>query len=122
MINEQEDYSDIETIVAKNPDLEKTLEGPIKWVGEEGFDECVAHLSKKKGITNAKKLCGYLKGKAREKGVLKKEHMGRLERKAKNRKFTKSELVEWLKSNMSYSQEKSEKLADFIFKSRTKKS
>jgi hypothetical protein len=116
MITEQENYSDIDAIVSKNPELQKTLEGPIKWVGEEGFDECVVHLSKKKGITNAKKLCGYLKGKAREKGVLKKEHMGKVERKAKNRKFTKSELIDFLKSNLNYAQTMAEGLAELIFK------
>ena len=71
----------IEEIVDGNPKLQKALEGPVKWVGAEGFNTCVAHLSKKKGITNAKSLCGYLKNKARKTGVLKKEHMGRLERK-----------------------------------------
>jgi hypothetical protein len=71
----------IRAMVDKNPDLQKKLEGPIKWVGQEGFDTCVAHLSGKKGITNAKLLCGYLKGQARERGVLKKEHMGLQEKK-----------------------------------------
>lgn len=115
-----EDYSDIVAIVEKNPELQKTLEGPTTWVGDVGFNECVDHLSKKKGITNAKKLCGYLKGKARETGQLKKEHMGKVERKAKNRKFTKSELVEFLKSNMNYAQTMAEKFAELIFKGRGK--
>lgn len=75
------DIRRITEIVANNAKLKKALEGPTKWVGEVGFNECVRHLSKKRGITNAKKLCGYLKGAARSKGVLKKEHMGRLERK-----------------------------------------
>jgi len=55
--------------------------GPTKWVGEEGFNTCVAHLSKKKGITNAKALCGALKARARETGQLNPEHMGRIEKK-----------------------------------------
>jgi len=71
----------IRAMVDKNPDLQKKLEGPIKWVGQEGFDTCVAHLSGKKGITNAKALCGYLKDEARHKGELKKEHMGSQEKK-----------------------------------------
>ncbi len=71
----------IRTLVNKRPDLQKALEGPIKWVGKAGFDECVAHLSGKKGITNAKSLCGYLKGQAREVGQLAKEHMGKIEKK-----------------------------------------
>jgi hypothetical protein len=76
----------IEKMVEDNPDLLKKLEGPTKWVGDVGFDTCVSHLSKKKGIDDAKKLCGYLKGKARKEGKLKKEHMGRLEKKkAKNK-------------------------------------
>jgi len=92
--------------------------GPVKWVGEKGFNTCVAHLTGKHGITNAKALCGALKGKARETGQLKKEHMGRIERKrkAKNRKFTKSELVDFLKSNMNYGQKMAEEFADLIFK------
>lgn len=90
--------------------------GPVKWVGEEGFNTCVAHLSKKKGITNAKALCGFLKNKARETGQLKKEHMGKIERKAKNRKFTKSELIDFLKSNLNYGQTMAEGLTELIFK------
>jgi len=113
-------FNDIKEIVEKSPELQKTLEGPTKWVGDVGFDECVAHLSKKKGITNANKLCGYLKGKAREKGQLKKEHMGSIERKAKNRKFTKSELVDYLKSTLKYGQSMADEFADLIFKARTK--
>jgi hypothetical protein len=73
----------IRAMVDKSPDLQKKLEGPIKWVGDVGWRECVAHLSKKKGITHAESLCGYLKGKARSKGQLKKEHMGSKERKQK---------------------------------------
>ena len=76
----------IEKMVEDNPDLLKKLEGPTKWVGEHGFDVCVSHLSKKKGITDAKKLCGYLKGKARAEGKLKKEHMGSQEKKRKKGK------------------------------------
>jgi hypothetical protein len=76
----------IEKMVEGNLDLEKKLEGPIKWVGEEGFNTCVAHLSKKKGIDDAKALCGYLKHRARKKGQLKKEHMGRLEKKKAKKK------------------------------------
>ena len=64
----------------KKADWEQ-VKGPIKWVGKEGFNTCVAHLSKKKGIDNAKALCGALKREARSKGQLAKEHMGRLERK-----------------------------------------
>jgi len=90
--------------------------GPVKWVGEQGFNTCVAHLTGKHGITNAKALCGALKGKARETGQLKKEHMGKVERKSKNRKFTKSELVEFLKSNLNYAQTMAEGLAELIFK------
>jgi len=71
----------IRAMVDKNPDLQKKLEGPIKWVGQEGFDTCVAHLSGKKGITNAKALCGYLKDEARHKGELIPAHMGSQEKK-----------------------------------------
>lgn len=56
------------------------VKGPIKWVGAEGFNTCVAHLSKKHGITNAKALCGALKREARKKGELSPEHMGRKEK------------------------------------------
>ena len=62
------------------------VKGPIKWVGEEGFNRCVAHLSKKKGITDAKALCGALKREARKRGQLSPEHMGRKEKKAKAKK------------------------------------
>jgi hypothetical protein len=72
----------IREVVKKRPDIQKSLEGPIKWVGEEGFNECVAHLSKKKGITNAKALCGYLKHEARKTRNLKPKHMGRKEKAA----------------------------------------
>lgn len=50
------------------------------WVGKVGFYECVAKLSKKKGIEDAKALCGALKAEARRRGTLKPEHMGRRER------------------------------------------
>lgn len=75
-------------LVDKRPDLQKALEGPVKWVGKAGFDECVAHLSGKKGITNARALCGYLKEEARNRGTLKPSHMGKIEKKEylKNRK------------------------------------
>jgi hypothetical protein len=85
----QEDFEmmkAIEKVVDANPDLQKKLEGPVKWVGDVGFNECVAHLSKKKGITDPKALCGYLKHKARKTGKLKKEHMGRLEKKKAKKK------------------------------------
>lgn len=58
----------------------KLPEGPVKWVGSVGFNECVSHLSGKKGIDDAKRLCGALKGKAREKGQLKPKFMGRIEK------------------------------------------
>ena len=77
----------IRALVDKRPDLQKALEGPVKWVGKEGFDTCVAHLSGKKGITNARALCGYLKGEARSRGQLKKEHMGSKEKKRKKSKL-----------------------------------
>lgn len=78
----------IRAMVNKRPDLQKALEGPVKWVGDVGWRECVAHLSKKKGITHAESLCGYLKGEARNRGTLKPSHMGRIEKKEylKNRK------------------------------------
>ena len=78
----------IRAMVDKRPDLKKALEGPVKWVGKAGFDECVSHLSGKKGITNAKALCGYLKEEARNRGTLKPSHMGKIEKKEylKNRK------------------------------------
>jgi hypothetical protein len=83
MIDEQDklNIAKVGEIVEANPSLKKALEGPVMWVGEKGFNECVAHLSKKKGITNAKALCGYLKHQARKTGKLAKKHMGRLERK-----------------------------------------
>ena len=81
-----EEMKAIDKLVEGRPDLEKAVEGPIKWVGKEGFNTCVAHLSKKKGITNAKALCGWMKGRARAKGQLAKEHMGRLERKRYKKK------------------------------------
>lgn len=52
----------------------KLPEGPVRWVGEVGFNACVARLSKERGITDAKRLCGALKGKAKEKGQLAPEH------------------------------------------------
>jgi hypothetical protein len=85
-INKSIDF--IRELVSNRPDLQKALEGPVKWVGKAGFDECVAHLSGKKGITNAKALCGYLKEEARNRGTLKPSHMGKIEKKEylKNRK------------------------------------
>ena len=39
--------------------------GPlIAWVGRVGFDECVASLTGKAGITDPVRLCGWLKGQA----------------------------------------------------------
>jgi hypothetical protein len=64
--------------------------GLRKWVGEHGFNECVAKLSGKRGIDSAKAVCGSLKGKAREAGELKPKHMGRIEKqKYLKRKKTK---------------------------------
>lgn len=65
---------------AKKGGWEK-LKGPIAWVGKVGFNTCVAHLSDKTGISNAKALCGALKREARKRGELAPEHMGRLEKK-----------------------------------------
>jgi hypothetical protein len=85
---DEKNIDSIRELVSKRPDLQKALEGPVKWIGKAGFDECVAHLSGKKGITNAKALCGYLKEEARNRGTLKPSHMGRIEKKEylKNRK------------------------------------
>lgn len=58
------------------------VKGPIKWVGKVGFNECVANLAGKRGIKDAKALCGALKQKARESGQLSPKHMGRKERAA----------------------------------------
>jgi len=79
----------IKDTVEKRPDLQKALEGPIKWTGEVGFTECVKHLSKKKGITNAAALCGYLKKEARSRGKLSPKHMGRKEKAAHRKKSKK---------------------------------
>jgi len=39
--------------------------GPlIAWVGRVGFDQCVASLTGKAGITDPERLCGWLKGQA----------------------------------------------------------
>ena len=35
----------IRELVSKRPDLQKALEGPVKWVGQEGFDTCVDRKS-----------------------------------------------------------------------------
>jgi hypothetical protein len=52
----------------------------VDWVGKVGFNVCVSHLSGKKGITDAKSLCGALKGKSRERGTLDPKHMGSKEK------------------------------------------
>ena len=78
---DEKNIDSIRELVSKRPDLQKALEGPVKWTGKVGFDECVAHLSGKKGITNAKSLCGYLKEEARNRGTLKPSHMGKIEKK-----------------------------------------
>jgi len=39
-----------------------------------------------------------------------------VEREAKNRKFTKSELIDFLKSNLNYAQTMAEQFAELIFK------
>lgn len=85
---DKENIGIVRELVSNRPDLQKALEGPVKWVGKAGFDECVAHLSGKKGITNARALCGYLKEEARNRGTLKPSHMGKIEKKEylKNRK------------------------------------
>ena len=57
------------------------IKGLVGWVGRVGFNECVAKLTGKRGITDAKAVCGALKHQARKTGKLAKKHMGRLERK-----------------------------------------
>ena len=54
--------------------LTKLVPAAEKWVGKVGFDECVKRLTGKPGITNPVKLCGFLKGEAKEKRVLAKVH------------------------------------------------
>jgi|GEM_PF-2963134 len=67
----------------------EAVKGPIKWVGEVGFNECVRHLSKKKGIESANAMCGALKHKARETGQLATKHMGRIEKQKARKKGKK---------------------------------
>lgn len=38
----------------------------IRWVGNVGFDQCVASLTGKEGITDPVKVCGWLKGRAHQ--------------------------------------------------------
>ncbi len=78
--NDRANIELIDKMVEKSPELQKAVEGPIKWVGQKGFDECVSHLSGKKDITNPKSLCGWLKGQARKKGELSLAHMGSKEK------------------------------------------
>jgi len=75
----------IEKAEKKNPDK---IKGLVKWVGKVGFDECVAKVSTVKGIDDAKAVCGAMKHKARERGQLSPQHMGRKE-KAKHLKAKK---------------------------------
>jgi len=63
--------------------------GIIPWVGKVGYRGCVSALAGKRGITDAKALCGALKREARKRGVLKKEHMGRKERAAARKRAKK---------------------------------
>lgn len=84
--NEVDDLID-EIMKAKKGDKYEKVKGAIKFVGKEGFDACVAGVSKKHGMDRAKKICGALKREARERGQLAKKHMGRLEKKkAKGKK------------------------------------
>jgi hypothetical protein len=66
----------------KGPDWKK-VKGLVGWVGKVGFNACVSKLSGVSGISDAKAVCGALKGKARKEGRLSPEHMGRKEKKAK---------------------------------------
>jgi len=36
----------------------------IRWAGGVGFDQCVAHLTGKEGVTDPEKLCGWLKAQS----------------------------------------------------------
>ena len=46
----------------------------IRWVGKVGWYQCTKSLAGKKGISNPKLVCGFLKGRAKKKGVLSKSH------------------------------------------------
>jgi len=63
--------------------------GLRKWVGEHGFNECVAKVSGKSGVESANAICGALKREARKSGELKPKHMGRLEKKKHQKKSKK---------------------------------
>lgn len=54
--------------------LKTLLPAAIKWVGKVGFEEAAKRLAKKAGITNPKRLAGWLKKKALDQGVLSPEH------------------------------------------------
>lgn len=56
------------------------MDGLIAWAGRVGFNECVASIEgserASKKIDDPKKLCGWLKARAREMGLLSEEHGG----------------------------------------------
>ncbi len=47
----------------------------IDWVGKVGYNGCINSKSVQESSTDPAKLCGWLKGQARDKGVLAPEHM-----------------------------------------------
>jgi len=71
------------------PKWKKLEAGIIPWAGKVGFNACVSALTGKKGISDAKALCGALKREARKRGVLSTKHMGRKERAAARKKGKK---------------------------------
>ncbi len=59
------------------------VEALVDWAGDVGFDGCVAAIKGSKDamakIDDPEKVCGWLKARAREKGVLAPEHGGKKE-------------------------------------------
>jgi len=58
-----------EVTALADQDYQGNIQPLIAWAGQVGFDQCVASLTGKPGITDPTKVCGWLKGQALSKAL-----------------------------------------------------
>lgn len=63
-----------EVVALAAAEYQGNVQALINWAGQVGFDQCVASLTGKPGITDPVKVCGYLKGRAHSNSAQKEGH------------------------------------------------